>query len=282
MDIIDNIYSYIDFYELPHIYGKHFTQSVVLSTNMYEMPLIYHNNHFPDQPMNGQLMDHQLITQLDPQLALNPLKDLKSRQELLLKRIRVLEEALDSDTKPQSSQRSAAPKTDTKKKSTPSSTVGGSGQVKATSLPVGSGDKAAISSLVGCGAKDMVITCGVSQLVVSVLSVIKQMKNFGVKILTKFYFHSTLNGTSDSQSDELNKILSSLEFDNNCDESGVEKRLESDLIFSFIFKDTTEPQMVIDSNQSTRLSSDSNILRFVAKTAAKLRPELRSLAEPYL
>jgi len=171
-----------------------------------------------------------------------------------------LEEALDSTTRSNASGEKGSHHKPLNNVSTTSSSVGCSDEVLDT-------------------MKDVVIYCNINEIPLSVLSVIKLMRGLGVKVLTKFYFHSSLKWTSDSHSDYLNKTLSLIDFNSNSDESGVEKRLDNHLIISFIFKEISEHQMIVTSNQSIPIASEANILRFVARIGAKLRPELSSLYE---
>ena len=99
MDIINDIYKHIHFYRLPTVYGNDFTKKVLLPTNMYQMPLIYDQYNEASDQTSGQtsqlLVDPKLFEGVDKQLAENAIKDLLSRQELLLSRVESLEKRLD-------------------------------------------------------------------------------------------------------------------------------------------------------------------------------------------
>ena len=262
MNNIKDIYKYVNMYELPTVYGKDFDKSLVLPKNMYQMPKIYDNSHHEDEvnrQMSSLLVDPNVFKDIDQNLALNPLKDLLSRQQLLLNRIQVLEKGLDSLDRPSKGCPQKVNKTSQNKTLKTSSSIGCSEEV--------------LNSI-----KDVVIVSDGKQLPLSVFSIIKLMKSLGLKISIKFHFHSSLGFDNNSLKTSLDQSLSSIKLNQISDDSRVKSRLDNDLILTFILKDISGIKMILSPNDIP-IESEANILRFMARFAAKVRPELSYLYE---
>lgn len=262
-------------YELPHIYGNN-DYEIVLPKNMYQMKQIYDKNVIKDninrinEQMSGKndsindsvksetkLLNIEMFGNND--LALNGLKDLLSRQQLLLTRIQYLQ-SIDEDI---------------------TQTIGhqiNDNFVEQKDNVLNTCSETETVNKEMKRVEDIVIFSNVNQMPISVFAIINSMKSLGLKVMLNLHNHSSLNtNTNDSHFDHLIAILDSIGF--HFESNKVNSRLENDLIVSIIFKDISESQMIMSPLDLCPIIGEANILRFMASIAAKLKPELNYLYE---
>jgi hypothetical protein len=248
-------------YKLPKIYGNNNEKKIVLPNIMYKMNKIYHNfdNNLTKSPTNLLLNVKDFE---DNGLAENALKDLESRQRLLLSRIKDLEKGLDERLELKTNDLSIK-RIESQKDSNVSNK-----RLKSSSVRVEDNENAFKS------VKDIVIFSNPKQMPFSVFAVIKSMKTFGLKVLLNIHKHSSLHIKIDSHFDQ---ILSSIDL--NIQNNSVINRLENDLMVTIILKNTEEDYLILSPLDLTPITSEATILRFMARIAAQLKPELSYLYE---